>query len=302
MTHGGRVRQLVGVLLVVAVVSQPLAASASEVVPLDDHHELATQDAVQTYQQDGVVSTNLTAPELSLTVATDHDDVGLKGFHVDSTKHYLRIQYDEDVARTIRFYLPRGYWHPYQQEDVQAVNSPLTADLSPAEAGNYTAVTVHLHQPTDAVIPISKTDAFVFDRMESYRGWMNNTTGYSPPRMSTGQWEYLDESALSGSNATTSLPNENGTLTVQYDADPKPGAQSWITVPECDGSDQAVCKFRKQGVENRTYLLSVQEDPPTVRYKHETDNVGDLKAAVRDIQQIPARIMEDINGLLGGDN
>jgi hypothetical protein len=293
-------RPSVVALVVVLVVSAvaPAVAADTERATLDAETGLTDADTIDRYESEEMVSTTTAAPAMRLTIAEDHDDVGLNGVYLDIDKAYLRVQYNESIERTVRFYVPSEYWYPIVAEQ-DAVNADVTAEMAPTDDGRYTAATVQFDGETDAVFPVPKEASRVVWGRDQSRDIVENSTGYEPPSLgSSGTWQYVPEDQLDGAS---SYPlNESGGLTVQYDAD-RSSAEEWISVPECGESDAPVCTYRKQGVDDRVYVLSRTDDAPDVRFKETDDVRAEGRSIVRELGRIPGEFLEDIRGgLFGG--
>jgi hypothetical protein len=288
-------------LLVLSLVAGVPLAAADEVVAVDADHALAEESTIEAYADSGVATADIEGMDMSVTVAQDSKQAGLDGFHVDSTKTYLQVQYREERSRTVRIYVPDDYITPRPKRGLQAETSRQTATLSPVEGGNYTAVELTLDEPTNATFAISKTSGAVFSVRSRTRGFLGRTFGVSLPSFGGDNWQHVDTAALAGENTTAAINHDNQNMTLQYDADPAAGSESWLAVPECDdGTSASVCQFEKEGIDNRTYLLSTAEDPPAVRYQEGEDPMANSRSAVEDIKRVPSRIMDDISKLWGG--
>jgi len=294
-------RLFVALLLVVSVVAVPVAAD--EMTAIDANHGLTDRERIDAYASEGVASTSLTTPEMRLTVAESHDDVGLRGFRLDYDKRYLRVQYNETISRTLRFYIPSEYWFPITSE-MEAVNGDATATMEPVEDGRFTAVTVTVSEPSDLVFEVPKQASWVFWGRSKGRAVVNNTTGYQPPRLGDDrEWQYVPHGQLENESTYPVETAEDGDVTVQYDTDPSTGVEEWRMVPECSGNDVPVCHYEKAGVDDRVFILSKTADPPQVRFKKGTDVSATAESSARELWDIPSQVMDDISALLnGGEN
>jgi len=131
------------VLVVAAVAPASVAVGQESVYEADTSHELATNESIATFEDEGVVSGDVHGLNMSLTVAEDADDAGLNDWITRSSgRVFLRVDYNEELDRTVRFYLPQEYASPQLKQGLEAQNSDLTADLEPTHDRNHTAVTV----------------------------------------------------------------------------------------------------------------------------------------------------------------
>ena len=291
-------RHLLAMVLVVSAVAVPVAADGMAAIDAD--HGLTDREHIETYEDTGVASTTLSAPAMRLTVAEAHDDVGLRGFRLDYDKRYLRVQYNETISRTVRFYIPSEYWFPITSE-IDAVDADVTATMEPTDDGRYTAVTITLEEPADLVFEVPKQASWVFWGRSKTREVVNNTTGYQPPRLGEdSEWQYVPEGQLENESTYPVDTAEDGEVTIQYDTDPTAGTESWRMVPECSGNDVPVCHYEKAGVDDRVFVLSKTAAPPQVRFKAGTDYSAAAESSGHELWEIPGKVMEDINTLLTG--
>ncbi len=291
-------RLLLALVLVLSVVGAPAAADGMAAIDAD--HGLTDRERIEQFETEGVASTTLTSPQMRLTVAETHEAVGLRGFRLDYDKRYLRVQYNETVDRTIRFYIPSEYWYPITSE-IEAVDGDVTAQMEPAGDGRYTAVTLTLTDPVDLVFEVPKQASFVFWGRSKSREVVNNTTGYQPPRLGDDQeWKYVPEGELENESTYPVETAKDGDVTLQYDTDPTAGVESWRTVPECSGNDVPVCYYEKAGVDGQVFVLSKTADPPQVRFKQGTDVSATAESSARELWDIPSQVMDDISKLFNG--
>ena len=311
-----RVALVVALLFASVVAGIPLAShvsAASETVTLDEGTPLTKPATVQEFQDSGYVTVDVAQLDMQFSIAESAGDVGLSEWtHASSVNTYLRIQYDEEIERTVRFYVPSDYWTPrvktgLNNAGVHQGSKDITIDLEPAAGGEYTAVTIRLTGPTDAVFGVGRATGALFD----VRGWadgaLNDTTGISLPSLPTSggtEWQYVDEAALTGNNTTYSIhastPDE---LTIQYDYDEQAGEENtrWLPVPACeDGDARGVCRFQKQGAPETVFLLSTSDAAPPIRYATDPDAVSTGGSIVDQLASVPGRIWEDVTGLWPG--
>lgn len=292
------------VALACAVVGLVLGGAAvgpvagDELLTIDADHGLASGQAVATFEEEEQVSTQFDRINGSLTIAEEHDAAGLSGFHSDIDTVYVRFQYNETLPRSVRLYVPAGYWYPHTTDGLEAENSNLTLDMEPTADGRYTALRVRFTGRTDATFAISKEAATVFALRDTTRSATENVTGIQLPSIgSTGpRWQRLPDDALAANNTTVAIDTQGGPLMVQYDAASEQGADQWIAVPSCtSGSETPVCTFERAGEDDRLYLLSKAAEPPPVRYARSDDPLAGLKARVNDLQEVPGRFADRLN-------
>lgn len=292
---------------VLALVLVSGLAAGSTTVTLDADTQLTDRDTIEDYEDTGVATAQRQAPDLRITVAESHDDVGLGGFLTDSHRRYVRIQYNETVERTVRFYIPSEYFYPVHAEGEKAFQSDIQAEFKPVAGGRYTSATVDLTGPTDAVWTVKKASSGVFWFQDKYRDVLENQTGVAPPRIAESEeWAYVPEGALTRNTSTYPVnTTEDGEVTIQYDTDTDTVTEStWVPVPQCGSSTSApVCTFEKAGVEGKRYVLSKTSTPPEVRFKAGRSITGSGKSGLNDFLDIwgtGGRLWEDLGSLFGG--
>lgn len=300
-------RRIIALLVVVSLLTSATAGTASAAIEweIDKDHDLTTQSKINEFEKNGTASTKLVAPQMRVTVAEEHEDVGLSGVHSDAQNTYLRFQYNETGATTVRMYIPDEYFGPREHLQMEAVNDPnVTADFEPSERYNYTVAVVRFEGQADAVFKLSKEAGLVFGYMQDYRGRINNSTGIQLPNvLSSPDWHHEQ---LNNTNTTYAIRKPKGEdVMIQYDADPSQSGTTWLPVPDCSNDKGVgVCKFEKSGDDAHIYIMATSTDPPDVRYAYGSNPVTKTKASIRDITVgIPNRIndfVDNITGLFGG--
>jgi len=272
-------------LLLVALVALVGTASSSTVLAVDDEHQLARGDSIEEYRSSGSTSTSLVQVDMSLMVAESHTDVGLEGVgYTDFDTTYIKVEYREELARTVRIYLPAEYFRPRPKEGLEAVESDVVAELKPVDGRNYTAITIRVDGPTTAVFEVSKQAGVVFGGRAEARDLLENGTGVELPSVSrSGEWSYVETTGLE-SNTTAVINTRGKDLTLQYDTEPSANKTSWLKVPTCGDESAPVCRFSREGEgqEDRVYLLARSTEVPDIRYKRGNDPLAGISSALAD--------------------
>lgn len=298
-------RRLIALLVIVSVVAMaPIAAGQTGVYPVDSNHPLAEQDAIQEYQATGSVSANLTALDVGITIADDHEDANMSGVYTDTGKTWVCIDYRESIERTLRINIPSEYFEP-RPGKIDSATSDRTAEFASREDGAYTAVKVSFDGPSRACFAVTAASGAYWSAKDKVNRWVNNTTGWELPelRSEPGQWRSLTTAAFENSTQHR-IPTKGETVTVQYDAEPGPETQ-WIRVPECqDVSDQEICRYteapNQTDSSNATVvLMSTQETPPPVRYKYGSDRSAGIMSGLHDATSALGDFWDDLGGWLG---
>lgn len=292
---------LLTVVLVAALVATPVLAQV-DVYTIDADHPLASESMVDEYERTGVVSAELLVPSVTITIAEEHEDVGIEGVRGDAPWHYVRLQYNETLPAELRLYFPAGYWHPHPQ-DLTALDSDVTAELRSVEDGQYSALTVRFDGRSDVVFAVPRTASLVFATRDYGREFVENRTDMEFPEIGESDpWSYIDESSLTGNNTTVAIQAQREQdLTVQYDAGDL--EERWIAAPGCSdttGKDEPVCEFERDGDPGRVYVLSRVSDPPPIRYKYDAGPGVQLRNLGDSIGLTIDRALSWFGGLLGG--
>ncbi|WP_337653280.1 hypothetical protein [Halomontanus rarus] len=300
---------LVASLVVPAAIGTGAAtADPGNTTALDEDTALTKNATITDYKTDGVASAGVSVPDMTITVADSAEDVGLHGIrYTDFDTTYLRVEYEESIDRTIRFYVPRDYWHPHPDE-LEAVEGDTTASIEPTEGSNYTAVTVHFEEETDAVFRVKEQASIVFSARDYGSEWLENETGIDMPQLNgaSEQWEYVPTSDLTEDGPTFGIDTEGEDLTLQYDAakTADPTGKEWRTVPECSsssGKDAPVCTFEQTDRPDRVNILAQEGEPPDVRFKYGTDWFANLRSSFSELfGDIPSEFSSDVRGFIDG--
>lgn len=288
---------LVGVLLVVAVAVAVVAMAVSAAPPistLDGDTPLTSDAAVDEFEETGSVTVDLHQYNASITVADDHEDVGLDGIHVDAGNVYLRVRYGEEIPRTLRFFVPSSYFTPRVADPVEPVEGGPPATFSPAENSTVTAVRVEFSEPpTTVTYQVSTTTGTALGIREWVSERVGNVTGFSLPSLSSSEpWEYVGDDL----GPTSPAKIRGHPETIVYDDEPGEG-ERWLAVPGCDDPEtQKVCKYETG---NATVIMSTQENPPTVRYRRTSGLFDGIRSSWSELTQLDDRVSDFFGGLFG---
>lgn len=287
-------RRLLAILAVGALVATAVGAGASVAsgqasrYTLDADHALTTDAQKAAFEQSGVATADITAPDLTLTVAAEHDACGIEGFHSDLRNDYFCIEYGEDIDRELRVFVPAAYWHPYVRETVEPVAGDQPATFEPVRGGDYTAVTVTLDEPGTYAWQINAEASYFSSAKDRTVDRVSEVTGVGVPERE--EWQYIGADQLGGDQAAYVIRAPNGTdaLVMEYNS-----SDGWTTVPDAEQEYAPVYWQAKDGVDDRAYVFATTSDPPEVRYKTSPSSRDALGAALREIASVPSRV-EDI--------
>jgi hypothetical protein len=281
------------------------STTSSTLTDLDENTPLTERSSWESFKSDGRVSVNVTAPDLTLTIGKEQENVDLRGFHNDYSNEYLRIQYDEDLSRTIRFYVPSNYWGSYFDERVESVGGDDAAiKLVPVLDGRYTAVTIDLTGKTDAVFKISQTKGKTWSFWSAQDEKIENVTGVSSGISGTEQWNYAqaDEWSDDGTLTIENVSNPDRVL-IQYDAGTGEEAV-WLRVTGEQDRDGPYYFVRESSSDGNATIVVVSESstPAPVRVQRHATARDGIGSVVNDWAQTLDRASSFFDGLFGSRN
>ena len=300
-----------GVLVLMLVVAtltagvMPTTAAKNDTYELDKSTPLTDDATIATYEENGTATADVTQLDMRITVANDHEDVGLTGLEYSSlsdvSNRYLRVEYNESIQRTVRFYVPADYWHP-QPREVDAESSDVTATLTPIQNDTYTAVEMTFDGPTDARFQISELVSGYYRGRDVGRTWVENKTGVELPTLigDGTQWRTVSESDLTNNDSMVAFDTANESVMLHYNA-ADGDSKTWLKAPDCNNADDApVCRLERG---DTAYLVSDSDDPPPVRYKYGTDRVAEVQAAINELLDFDEWLSDradSVTGVFGG--
>jgi hypothetical protein len=297
-------RRVLAVLLVLgllaATAALTLSVSTAGAAPtrleLDGDQPLATDDAVATYEAEGVVSREFSRVAMTGTIADDHADADVDGVYADAGRTYICLDYQEDLPRTVRLYLPGEYLTPRAADLSPIGGKGPTATLTPIDNGTRTALEVTLTESGRHCYAAGAVQGAYSGSKSWIKRVVGNWSGVSLPSLSGGsaaEWSYVNASTFENASTHT-VPAD---ATVQYDRDPRVNERAWVTVPGCsDGDSQAVCQL---SLENGTMLKS--SDPRNVRYRTTaTGPIEQLQSGVEDAIQAAREAASEVADTVRG--
>lgn len=292
-------RTLIAVgLVVLALVTVAGVGMASDIYAIDDNHELDSDHQVEQFDDAGVATASVDAPDVDLTVAKQSDDVEHDAI-VDGTKTYLRVQYNEDVPRTVRVYVPRDYWTPYEDQRLDSADGSISAEMEPINSREHSAITMHFDGEADVVFEISNTQASLWSVRERGYETVNGTTGYQLPRLSGSEnnpWTYVAPTEFAGDE--TYAVNDTS-ATIQYNAAEDDSDSVWVPVAGCQGAtDQPVCTLDRG--DEVIIVPDDGDDAPTVRYKSDASFTEDLAGGFREVGEMFDGYIGELQDAIGG--
>lgn len=302
MSHRKNIIAALGILLAIAAVGVP-AVGASNVNAVDTDHTLTSDASIATFDAEEVVSGEVDGLNMTITVADKVSQLNKSEWaHPSSARTFLRVEYNEEIDRTVRLYIPSEYFRPRVKSGLAPLESGPPAKLQPVKDRQYTAVTVTFDKETEVIYPISSSRGMISSGRSSTSELVENSTGFRLPSLTSNgaEWQPVPGEAMTSTEATYRIPSNESDITVQYDADESPEEERWLTVQSCDRSDQPVCTFDRDG-SKATYLLSTTEDVPPVRWKAETAASDTVRSTINDIRDASSGFKEAVGGLFGSE-
>ncbi|APX98695.1 hypothetical protein [Natronorubrum daqingense] len=272
---------LAGIIVFALVVVVGLSAADSEIYAVDDSHTLDDDRQIEEFETDGHTTGEADDLDLEMTISEDSEHVSTDPM-TDIGTTYIELDYQEDIDRTIRFYVPQEYFHPYEDQSL-SVDGDATAEMEPVEGGEYTAVTVHTEGEGTYVLETSSVESSLWDHRNSAYDWMDDATGYEVPRFAGSgdgeEWEYVESREFAGDDTVSVDVN----ATVQHDAGESNNETSWVHTPECSGSGEAMCTL-EQGDEQLIMTDNHTNETAQVRYKTDTSLTDNLRAGLNEVR------------------
>lgn len=292
---------LVAVLVVATAPIGTAAAAAgngeSTQTQIDADHRLVENSSVSTFRAEGVVTAELDQVDGAITIAETKADVGLGPTEALTSSNvgndFVRIQYREDISRTLRIWIPAEYASPYERRGVESVSSDHVADLDAVRERTYLQIIVYVDGPADIVIPVGQVagpvEGYVSQRMGAIETLLAGYLG------SDEDWTYVD--GLSGDDRTVDLEVNPETAIVQFDEvdqtgeDPDP---RWINVPEGDVRGAPVYYHVDRGNESM-YLVINSDEEIDIRYKPESSIIDEARGAIADARAAAEAVPERLS-------
>jgi hypothetical protein len=258
-----------------------------------------TDASVQEYEQDGVVSGDISAPQMSVTIGTERDHVGL-GYTLDplegSTRNdFVRIKHSEDISRTVKIPVRADYWKPFPRENLESISGGHVANLEPVEMDGkeYTLITVTFDGSESAVFPIPEDAVAAYSAAERTENRTNSTFGIDLG-LTPSPWSYVDQTVFSENNTVVRIEGDPDEMMLQYNAGTGEEPE-WLAVPDGQKRNVPVYSMEKEGVDGAVYVVSTTEEPPEIRYKLQSSWGDRASVWVREARALPERILDGLN-------
>lgn len=286
----------VALLAVTVLVTVPTPAAADDRVTLPEERLAQHSDI---FEQRGNVTATYDRVAASVTLAEAPSDVGVSSWRYTATGYsYLRVDYDEGVARTLRIEVPGDMVRPRAKDGLDAIHSDAVANIR--DVDGTTVLSLRVDGQTDAVFPLSKAAGFVFDVRGGIKTRFANQTGLPIPSLSSnGKWTVVNDSLQPQTTYRIDHGDVNAPVAIQYDAgtvsDPR-----WVPVAPCDTENTPICELGPASNDTQTTVLVDDSDPPRMRYQVDAGLVARFHAAFNDALEIPGRVQRGIEDLLSG--
>lgn len=279
----------VGVLVALLAVSIG-GVAADDVTAIDNSHDLDSDWATDRYADEGYVEGDVDIYDMQLTVAEDREDVADTPLITD-TSDWVRIEYNEEVERTLRITLPKDYGQPYERAGVESITSDHDVDLEPVKDGEFLQLTVEVDGPTEIVIPLEWDGQLsytildrVSDRVDRLQEWN--------PLSADADWQYIESGDLEGDNAMTIADHDD--VLVEVDARPNQPDDRWVPAPRSN-ADQPVYWYTQDGNNGtEAIVVSTTDDAPNIRYAEDHDLIDQIWSEVGSAREIPNNIMDSL--------
>lgn len=289
MIRTGTVATVLLAGLLLAVVGAGAAAAeetSGDVYAVDDDHGLTENESVAEFRRIGQVTEEIEGLDGWVAVSEKKGTMEGAGDGVrplDSMHDFVGIQYDEDISRTLRVWIPADYVTPYTREGVEAINSEHTASYQPVRGGEYLQIVVHVDEPATVVLPIHWHSEVTYGVISTYEERLAAVTGGQK------EWRYLDSSGLEREVPVAVEVESTEDVVVQYDDTPEEPEETWINAPRGDGDE--VFWYAPDSEDGSTiYVVSRTETAPSVRIMDRGGAREKSEGWINDARQIPDRI------------
>lgn len=280
------------------VAGPALAADGGEdAVTLPTSIPINTDESVSTYEQDGVVTGGVGAPQMEITIAEERDDVDL-GYTLDplesSTRNdFVRIEHKEDMGRTVRIPISADYWKPFPRDELESLDGDHTAKLEPVRMNGdtFTLLTVTFDGADSAVFAIPEDAVAVYSASERTEERMNSTLGVDLG-ITPSPWSEIPPTVF-GNKTAVRIEGNPDDMMIQYNAGTASEAE-WLSVPDEPKDGVPVYRMQKEGVDNAVYVVTRTTDTPAVRYKTQSTMGDRVSMYIREAKSLPSRIAEGI--------
>lgn len=286
---------LVALLLVGSL--SGIALAAPEYTQVDDNHPLDDPDSFKQFNSEGKISSELIAPNMSITISKTASGVGMESQISNYSTTYLKIEYHEDKPRVVRIYIPNNYFTPYE-DDLEPVVGDKTATIEPVRNRNYTSVKVEFTGEGDSETVIYEISELSGEASSAKDGWFvsdmlsDDGSEYNPK---AEEWQYINSSDISDSTEIE-VENIDGDYSIQYLA----GEDEWKPVPESETSSDPYYMNFRDGVDDTVWVISTESETPQLRYKQSQSNIEKAGEVGSGISDIGKSILEDINNIIDG--
>ena len=264
------------------------------ITEIDADHDLLSDSELSRFDSEGIASTSLEQIDAEITIGKTTDDVGLSREDSIANPHvlndFLRIQYNEDISRTLRIWIPAEYASPYERSGVVSLTSDHTADLTPIRDRAFLEVIIHVDGPTDAVIPLSKSASLVEGGIDARIDSINQATGEWLG--GDTDWNYIENISENGSIHEIEVNNDD--VLIQYDTTEATASARWINVPRGDARGVPVYYHIEDN--GSVYVVTKSDDRVDIRYAVETSPRDRISGWVNDarsaLEEIPDRVRD----------
>lgn len=296
-------RAALALFVIIMAVMAPVAAGTAlgansdseDTVTLPTDIPINSDEIVQKWKQKDVVTTEVGAPQMTITIGTerDHVDAGftfnpLKG---DTRNDFIRITHREDMTRTVQIPIRADYWEPFPREDLESLDESHTAALEPIQQNGeqFTLITVTFQGEDTAVFPLPEDAVAVYSAAERTEKNTNATFGIDLG-LTPSPWSRVPDGVF-GNRTAVRIEGNPDTMIIEYN-DGTPEDPYWLTVPGDRKRNVPVYTLEKDDVPGAVYVVSTTEDPPAIRYKAKASWGDRVGLAIREARSIPSRIAD----------
>lgn len=311
-----RLQKIAVVLATVVVITSYVGASVviaddfseySNPIQVDKEHPLESQEAKESYESNKSITKNIqesnsTNINLSITISESSDNLDVDRYTIDFNKHFLKIDYNENIERSFRIYIHKTYFVPRVKQNLQSYDENVSINLERDSTQNYTVIKMHLDGKTESVFPIGKEAGLVFSMRSGVRDVVGKANPINLPDLTSNkEWTYIDSTKLSAKSGDLYVLQDNSTdfntADIRYDR----GDEDWAKMPKCGDErvtkESGICIFNRNDNGTQIKFHVIDDNPPDVKYRNADSIVADVDRMVEEIKAIPDRI--SFSGIFG---
>lgn len=285
-------------LIAPMAVSPAVAGGGEDTVELDPSIPINSDAKLETFEETGVASAPVNAPQMRITISDSREGVGEK-FSLNPLKSstrndFIRIEHQEDIKRTVQIPIREGYWKPFPRDGLKSLDESHTATLDSVQMDGerFTILTVTFTGAEQAVFPVPADAVAVYSAAENTENRTNSTFGIGIG-LTPSPWESVQSEVFTANDTAVRIEGNPEKMLIQYNTG-TPQDPEWVPVPKSERRAVPVYRMKKQGVSDAVYVVSTSTNAPELRYKTEATFGDKLGGWVNGARSLPSRIEDGL--------